>query len=1739
MRSPTDQRALGGRYVTRELLETGSQVETWLGIDLLSGQQVIIKRTPSGQVSLGAQLRLEHEGEVLRELSSPSLAAPLALGREGDVFYLVQPRVPGPTLAARLAERGPLPVDDALAVGQALMQALQTAHERGVLHRAVRPANLAVGQGSPPGRVVLFDFGLARCADLEAALRDCTARDLAYVSPEQAGLIHNEVGERSDLYSAGILLFECLSGRLPFDGDTIGDILRRHLTAPPPRLPALRRCVPRALDEVVRRLLEKDPRDRYQSAAAVRADLESIAKALAAGAREPSVAIGAFDRRRTLTEPAFVGRDDELRALEQALASDASAPALLLLEGTSGSGKTRLLDELALRAAQRGVSVLRGQGTDRPAQRPLQALDSVLAHSVRAAETDAAFAGSLRSRLGDQLAALAPVLPELADRLAPGRCESLGPEAHGERRTLAALVALLAALGSPEQPLVILLDDCQWLDELSLRLLLEWQRAHALSPGPRWVRVVAAFRGEEVASESPLRGLVPAPTRLELGPLTAGELRTMAESMAGPLPAQALPLLERLSGGNPFLAAAVLEGLVEGGALVATNRGWELEPHAMAQAQSSRRAAALLARRLETLSSEALRILSVGAVLGKSFDLQLAAKLCRQSAAQAMAGATAARRKHFLWADASGSRFTFVHDRIREAVLERFPSAERRRLHSLAADALLCLGPPDDNREFDLAYHFDAAGEPARALPHALTAAAQARSRHALEMAERLYRMAERGAAQAGSQTRQQVAEELGDVLLLRGRYGEAREAFSQARALAASAVPRARVEGKLGELAFKQGDVRAAAQSLERSLRLLGRHVPKSPLATAAAALEQALVQAAHSLLPRQLVGRRRLEDAEADLLAARLFSRLAYANWFLRGQVATFWAHLSELNLAERYPPTRELAQACSEHAISVTGLPRFLFRRGARYAERGLAIRRALGDLWGQGQSLNFHGMLLYAFGYYEEALGKFRDALAVLRRTGDRWEADVAWLHVALCLLRLGALKEAAAECQRLYREARAIGDGHASEGVLEIWAKATGGALPKEPIEAALRSSEGDPQTHEAVLQAEGLRLIAAGRPREAAAAFARAEAVVRSVNLKNEYVSYPPLWTAHALRLAALKAGQATGAFAPRSLRQAHAALRRGLPLARRYRGNLPLALRERAWLRAMRGRAKAARRDLDASLAEAERQGAVFEAAQTRLARGELGLVYGWPGAEKEAARARSALHELGADFAVSPLRMLSARREPPAATLSLADRFASIVHQGRRIASALTPGDVWTALREAAEVLLRGDATLVLELEADGPLSGKSYAGWQGFGASDPGLRTPGGSPTRAPWERVLPEARGPEPEAPGKPDGFLAPRALAESGGRPLVNLLLVERAVRDRRPVALADLLEAPASEGIASEGPRSALCAPILARGRPVACLYVAHARVSELFSEEEKQLAGYLVTLAGASLEKAEGFAALQALSLTLEQRVVERTEQLRAANAELEANLRRLRETQEQLVQAARMAAVGTLVAGLSHEINNPLAVILAYAQSHLKRLPPGDPMRPGLSAIERQAKRAADLVGTLLDFSRKKSGDREKMPLEALVQRVVTLESPKMRSRDVKLELALPPPGAIMLRVSPTQIESALLNLVDNAADASARGSVVRIEAKPTELESRPGVEVRVSDRGSGIGPEVLPRVFDPFFTTKPLGQGTGLGLSLTRQFVEGNDGTVSIDSQPGEGTTVRLWFPLGERTGERVQP
>jgi signal transduction histidine kinase len=1285
----------GDRFRTVRLLKQSHGIETWLAQDLTRRGRVVLKTLSAATVPYSVQHRLEHEAGVLRALDSPFLSPLVQVGREESLLYFAVPFVAGVTLAEQLVE-GRLPPEQAIAIGACVLAALQEAHEHGVLHRDVKPANVIVATAPEVDEPVakLIDFGFARSSRIEPSLRDESVGSVRYVSPEQAGLIDANVDERSDLYSFGALLFETLAGQPLFDGTSITEVLRQHMAAPAPELRGLGVEAPRVMDAFLQRLLQKDPRDRYQSAEGALHDLRAIGQALASGRPEPALVLGLRDRRRSLTEPAFVGRAGELAALEAHLErARRGHGGLVLLEAESGGGKTRLLDELAQKS-WRSCWVLRGHGLAAEASSPFQMLSGVAAEVHAAAGADPTLAEALRRGLDDQRQAICAALPELTSVLEPPLSGTLGPEAFGETRTIAALARLLDSLGTAARPAVVILDDCQWADDSTIKLLRTWARGDPLP-----VLVIASFRSEDVTAGHPLRALESA-ARVALSPLDAGEIDRLVESMAGALPAPATAVVEELSGGSPFMASAVLRGMVECEALVHTAAGWQIDQAAIADVRSSRRAAAFLARRVELLPGPVLDLLSVGAVLGREFDLDFAGALTGQTPAEVLAALGEARGRHMVWVRSEGARCVFVHDKVRQAILGRLSDQERRRLHRLAA---AFLEGREGDRAFEIAYHYDAAGHADRALPHALSAGDRARAQHALEIAEQQYRIAERGAAGADAAIRLCIAEGLGDVLMLRGRYDDAAAQFERARTLADSDTSRAQIDGKLGDLAFKRGDLVRACQALERGLRLLGRRVPAGAVVALVMCLWEAAVQTMHSLFPRLFLGRRSPHGEEREFLAIRLYSRLAHAYWFARGKTACAWTHLRGMNLAERYPPSAELAQAYSEHAPVMTMLP--WFERGIRYAERSLAIRRALGDVWGQGQSLHFYGIVLYSASRFAESLEKCHEAVRLLERTGDRWELNTAGWHIAFSLYRLGYRADAAEAARRVHADGVAIGDAQAMGISLGVWAKATSGQVPRELITAALERRSGDVHTAVEVLQAEALRLLHAGDPAGAAAILGEADRRIQAKGLRQEYVAPVLPWLATALRTEA----EAVPVYDPRRRvrlhRQARRAARRALRLARHYQNNLPHALREAGLLEAMAGRAALARRLLDESLAVAESQGARHEHAQSLLARGRLGTLHGWPDAARD---------KVAAELALLADADGDRPRESPGGevTLSLADRFDRVLDKGRQIASALTREAILAAVGDAAASLLRGEASSVVELGDEGRARETGYS-------------------------------------------------------------------------------------------------------------------------------------------------------------------------------------------------------------------------------------------------------------------------------------------------------------------------------------------------------------------------------------------------------------------------------------------
>ena len=223
------------------------------------GGAVVLKRAAAADLADGVAARLEHEAEVLQPAGAPR--AGRRSPRPGRRRRLPGPAasIPGVTLQERLA-RGPLSVASTLVVAIDLLAVLQHAHDHGVLHRDVKPANVIVDEAEPVGRAVLIDFGFARSASLDAAAARRAGRHRPLPRPRGGRACSSRPSTSAPTSTPlGVVLFECLAGRPPFAGADVGEVLRQHLNTPAPRLRALGVDVPRALDAVIQRLLRKDP----------------------------------------------------------------------------------------------------------------------------------------------------------------------------------------------------------------------------------------------------------------------------------------------------------------------------------------------------------------------------------------------------------------------------------------------------------------------------------------------------------------------------------------------------------------------------------------------------------------------------------------------------------------------------------------------------------------------------------------------------------------------------------------------------------------------------------------------------------------------------------------------------------------------------------------------------------------------------------------------------------------------------------------------------------------------------------------------------------------------------------------------------------------------------------------------------------------------------------------------------------------------------------------------------------------------------------------------------------------------------------------------------------------------------------------------------------------------------------------------------------------------------------------
>jgi signal transduction histidine kinase/CheY-like chemotaxis protein len=447
------------------------------------------------------------------------------------------------------------------------------------------------------------------------------------------------------------------------------------------------------------------------------------------------------------------------------------------------------------------------------------------------------------------------------------------------------------------------------------------------------------------------------------------------------------------------------------------------------------------------------------------------------------------------------------------------------------------------------------------------------------------------------------------------------------------------------------------------------------------------------------------------------------------------------------------------------------------------------------------------------------------------------------------------------------------------------------------------------------------------------------------------------------------------------------------------------------------------------------------------------------------------------GRVFSEEDVRLLQAVADQAALTL---DNARLYVEATRRRREAEELAGVARSLTETLDVAAVGRHIV----EGVCPLMGATFARLR--------LREPDGSLRAVAWAGEGPDFVGAQHTLP--PGAGIAGRAVTE--GKPV----WVSDFAADSRTVLTEGL-----RQYSARSDSRAVLAVPLRVRGEIIGALTVGD-RTGRVFGP--------------ADIVLVEAFADQAALALDNARLYEETRERLRA-----------LQETQAQLVQAAKLSAVGQLVSGVAHELNNPLSVVIGHGQLMLSRNPTPEIRRP-LELIVSQGERMAKIVQALLLFSRQRATVHGAVKLPEIIEQTLFLRAAQLRLSGIEVTVEhspeLPPAAG-----DAHQLQQVILNLVLNAEQAILQARAERRKAWAEAVRPRDHITVRtgldategaewvrldVEDNGPGISPDVLPRIFEPFFTTKAVGQGTGLGLSVSYGIVEQHGGRLSAQSEPG---------------------
>lgn len=1645
----------------------------------------------------------------LRRLNAPWLVTPLRLEHRGTGEVLILERPEGEDLAGLIASGRP-PVTEALRIVLRLVEALDQMHGAGLVHGRLVPE--AVFLRGRDGRVQIAPVPETlrpRAGDRSAD--EISLRELAHLAPEQTGRVSETADHRADLYAAGTILFLMTEGRLPFMSFDRLELLHQIIAVPAPEAVS----APPALRRILARLLMKAPEDRYRSAWGLAEDLRRCLDSLERTG-EADFEIGEADGRASLAIPKrLFGREAELARLRAILAGTDEAE-LASVSGYSGAGKSALVARFLELAAQDGALVISGK-YDQLQTLPYKAVIEALRGHVqrlmaRGGTACEDWLGQVRRRVGGGLDALVAFIPELrgflGDRVTPAAMEP------GERedRFQTAVRGLFETLGSAEAPAILFLDDLQWADAASLRLI----ETVLTRSGARHLLILAAYRSNEVTDKHPVAALFArlgeAGMTVEDLPVAPLDIDGVSELVAATLrlpPAEVQPLARVLLAktfGNPFQLRQLLTALHERGEIV-FDRGrarWTWDEDRIRTTVMQTDIAGLLSERMARLSGDARGSLAAAACFGASFTDEMIGLVDRRDRRARRRGLDEAETEGLILRDPASplpDAWVFSHDQVQAAAYGLMDPDEARYRHAQIGAALLRAidDPETDSRLFTALDHVGRAPDfltdpdlGRRLSRLGLTAARKAKSVAAYDLAVRILDLlAGLPAPVSGLDwavdpaLAWDVEIEQMEARFLDSGWSKAEPHFETLVRRAETQTRKALVHQLACQLLTIRVDYDRALQLGVEGARLMGSDIaaplgPKIGVALARSFLRLRRPERFDfSSLPAMTDPHR---AATMDLLiTVATPAILSNADLFVLVSLRMY-------DLTLRYGLTDPGAASIANYAIVL------YIAFGA--VDRAYAIQTRLEEVFANRNiSDRVKGRVIYGraviLDWYKEPyaaiLPKLDRAMECSRRAADSEFLGYSYYGKLKYLFAMGTpLAELRSEIEayeRIGRQLRhdtLLGICSAYRRMIESATRVEDRPIWTEADEAvdASQNNEVSKGTYYAAI----LLLAVVEQDWDLAETMrARLEAFT---NYRKVVPGLGELLLQTAILSWETTAGAGGAAAGDKAARKVAArgrtAERELAKVARRYPVNLA-------------------------------HFGVLLEAWQTDRSKGTAAAAALWD-------KAIRACKEQGQLQYAALAADLAARG---------ADRAGLVADRNRRLREARALYDQWGGTRRAAQLVAAwpdafGDAPVAAAAPVD--LVAITRAAQAIFESLDFGTLV------RQLLTIAIKTAGADRGSLFGMEEG--SPKLVAEArleGGRLTVTMAdppvalealpprnhpqeIIRAVAEGRQLVLLDDAVTNPGQFGgdpcVVARRPRSVMCLPVMRSGSIEALMYLENAQSPRVFTPARRDVLETLLGLAAISLVNARLF-------------------------ARQEEALRLERRASEELSRLSRMK--DEFLANTSHELRTPLNGIIGLAGSLAAgaKGPLPEAAVETLELLASAGRRLETLVHDILDFSHLRAGGLELKPvpvdLRGVTDVVLSILGSRIRDSGSTVENLVP--EDVVVEADPDRLQQVLINLVDNAAKFGGGGEI-RIEAE--RLGDR--IEIAVTDSGIGVAPEHRERIFQSFeqidaSVAREHG-GTGLGLAIVRQLVDLHGGQIRVADHSGPGARFVFDMPSSLR-------